>query len=103
MFYQQPNASDGAALDSMQVTLFNQTCDEDWFKNIALTVNGKFGDLKAVYTGGYLERHVEQIGDYTNYARGYYADYYQCYGRARCANLTDLLLAQRHLAQRRAQ
>jgi outer membrane receptor protein involved in Fe transport len=45
-----------------------------------LTVNGKFGDLKAVYTGGYLVRNVDQVGDYTNYARGLYADYYQCYG-----------------------
>jgi iron complex outermembrane receptor protein len=36
--------------------------------------------LKAVYTGGYLVRKVEQVGDYTNYARGVYADYYQCYG-----------------------
>jgi len=26
-------------------------------------VNGKFGPLKAVYTGGYLVRHVDQIGD----------------------------------------
>ena len=84
VFYQQPNASDGAPLGSMQVTLFNQTNNEDWFNNIALTVNGKFGDLKAVYTGGYLDRHVEQIGDYTNYARGYYADYYQCYGATAC-------------------
>jgi outer membrane receptor protein involved in Fe transport len=36
--------------------------------------------LKAVYTGGYLVRNVDQVGDYTNYARGVYADYYQCYG-----------------------
>ena len=43
-------------------------------------MNGKFGALKAVYTGGYLVRNVEQVGDYTNYARGVYADYYQCYG-----------------------
>ena len=43
-------------------------------------MNGKFGDLKAVYTGGYLVRNVDQVGDYTNYARGVYADYYQCYG-----------------------
>ena len=46
-------------------------------------VNGKFGDLKAVYTGGYLVRNVEQVGDYTNYSRGVYADYYQCYGPGR--------------------
>jgi len=31
-----------------------------------------------VYTGGYLVRNVDQVGDYTNYARGVYADYYQC-------------------------
>ena len=36
--------------------------------------------MKAVYTGGYLVRHVDQVADYTNYARGVYADYYQCYG-----------------------
>jgi outer membrane receptor protein involved in Fe transport len=43
-------------------------------------VNGKIGPLKAVYTGGYLVRNVDQVGDYTNYARGVFADYYQCYG-----------------------
>jgi outer membrane receptor protein involved in Fe transport len=43
-------------------------------------VNGRLGPLKAVYTGGYLVRNVEQVGDYTNYSRGVYADYYQCYG-----------------------
>ncbi|HLQ12041.1 MAG TPA: TonB-dependent receptor [Steroidobacteraceae bacterium] len=80
VFYQQPNASDGAALQPLQVTLFNPTSDLDKFSNTAWTVNGKFGNLKAVYTGGYLERNVEQTGDYTNYARGYYADYYQCFG-----------------------
>ena len=37
--------------------------------------------MKGVYTGGYLVRHVEQAGDYTNYSRGVYADYYQCYGK----------------------
>jgi outer membrane receptor protein involved in Fe transport len=80
VFYQQPTASDGAPLQPLEVTLFNQASNDDWFNNLAWTVNGKFGDLKAVYTGGYLMRHVEQIGDYTNYARGYYADYYQCFG-----------------------
>src|SRR5262249_54185007 len=47
-----------------------------------------FGPLKAVYTGGYLVRNVEQVGGYTNYARGGYAGYYQCYGpRAYTPNL----------------
>jgi iron complex outermembrane receptor protein len=80
VFYQQPNASDGAKLNPLEVTLFNPSFDKDKFESTAWTVNGKFGDLKAVYTGGYLVRNVAQVGDYTNYARGVYADYYQCYG-----------------------
>jgi iron complex outermembrane receptor protein len=80
VFYQQPRASDGAQLSPLEVTLFNNAYDKDKFESTAWTVNGKFGNLKAVYTGGYLVRNVEQVGDYTNYARGFYADYYQCYG-----------------------
>jgi iron complex outermembrane recepter protein len=80
VFYQQPNASDGAPLQPLEVTLFNPSYDKDKFESTAWTVNGKFGPLKAVYTGGYLVRNVEQQNDYTNYARGVFADYYQCYG-----------------------
>jgi len=80
VFYQQPFASDGAPLQQLQVTLFNNLYNKDKFESTAWTVNGKFGDIRAVYTGGYLVRHVDQSGDYTNYARGVYADYYQCYG-----------------------
>jgi iron complex outermembrane receptor protein len=80
VFYQQPNGSDGKALQPLQVTLFNDSFDHDKFESTAWTINGKFGPLKAVYTGGYLVRNVEQVGDYTNYSRGVYADYYQCYG-----------------------
>jgi iron complex outermembrane receptor protein len=88
VFYQQPNASDGAALSPLEATLFNSAYDKDKFESTAWTVNGKFGDLKAVYTGGYLVRNVEQTGDYTNYARGVYADYYQCYGPGTGYNAT---------------
>jgi outer membrane receptor protein involved in Fe transport len=80
VFYQQPNASDGQALQPLQVTLFNSAYDNDKFENSAWTLNGKVGPLRLVYTGGYLVRNVDQVGDYTNYARGVYADYYQCYG-----------------------
>jgi len=80
VFYQQPNASDGAALGPLEVTTFNSAFDKDQFESTSWTVNGKVGPLKAVYTGGYLVRKVEQVGDYTNYARGVYADYYQCVG-----------------------
>lgn len=80
VFYQMPKSSDGVSLNPLEVTLFNNSHNKDKFENTAWTVNGKFGDLKAVYTGGYLVRHVDQVGDYTNYARGVYADYYQCFG-----------------------
>ena len=80
VFYQQPNGSDGEPLQPLEVTLFNPAFDKDKFSNTAWTLNGRIGDLKLVYTGGYLVRNVEQVGDYTNYARGVYSDYYQCYG-----------------------
>lgn len=87
VFYQQPRSSDGVPLQPLEVTLFNKTYTHDKFSNTAWTVNGKLGDLKALYTGGYLVRRVEQIADYTNYARGLYADYYQCYGPGTGANV----------------
>jgi len=80
VFYQQPTSSDGAPLQPLQVTLFNPSYDKDKFESTAWTFNGKIGQLNAVYTGGYLERRVNQVNDYTNYSRGVYADYYQCYG-----------------------
>jgi len=86
VFYQQPFASDGAPLQPLNVTLFNPAYDKDKFESTAWTLNGRFGDIRAVYTGGYLVRNVEQVGDYTNYARGVYADYYQCYGPGAATN-----------------
>jgi iron complex outermembrane recepter protein len=81
VFYQQPNASDGAPLHPLEVTLFNPAYDKDRFEMTSLTVDGKLGFLKGVYSAGYLVRNVEQSGDYTNYSRAVYAEYYQCYGK----------------------
>lgn len=80
VFYQQPYASDGQALAPLEVTLFNSSYDRDHFENTAWTLHGRIADLRAVYTGSYLVRNIDQVGDYTNYARGVYADYYQCHG-----------------------
>ncbi|MBS0393160.1 MAG: TonB-dependent receptor [Proteobacteria bacterium] len=88
VFYQQPLSSDGAALNPLEVTLFNNAFDKDSFESTALTVNGRIGPLKAVYTGGYLVRNVDQTGDYTNYVRGVYADYYQCVGPGSGGDMT---------------
>jgi iron complex outermembrane receptor protein len=62
----------------LSVQLYNPSYDKDKFENTALTINGRVGALKLVYAGSYLVRNVDQVQDYTNYARGLYADYYQC-------------------------
>jgi len=80
VFYEMPVGSQQQALPALSVTLFNPSYDHDSFENTALTINGKIGDLKAVYSGAYLVRNVEQSQDYTNYARGVYGYYYQCAG-----------------------
>jgi outer membrane receptor protein involved in Fe transport len=80
VFYQNPVGSEGNALPPLSVTLFNPSFDKDRFENTALTITGKIGDLKLVYDGAYLVRNVEQVQDYTNYARGVWATYYQCTG-----------------------
>jgi iron complex outermembrane recepter protein len=80
VFYQMPNGSDGEPLPKQSVTLFNKSFNRDKFENTAWTLNGKLGELHAVYTGSYLVRNVSQVQDYTNYSRGLYADYYQCHG-----------------------
>jgi iron complex outermembrane receptor protein len=80
VFYETPESSGtpGIPLPDLSVQNYTPTYDKDRFTNTALTINGRIGDLKLVYTGGYLVRNIEQQGDYTNYARGVYADYYQC-------------------------
>src|SRR5215467_3883597 len=80
VFYQMPYSSDGDPLPKQSVTLFNNSFNKDRFSNTALTINGRLGPLSLVYAGSYLVRNVETIQDYTNYARGIYADYYQCHG-----------------------
>jgi len=92
VFYQMPNSSEGVTFNNvgspiggrplppLSVTLFNPSFDKDKFENTALVVNGKIADLRLVYAGSYLVRNIEQIQDYTNYARGVFGSYYQCAG-----------------------
>ena len=80
VFYQMPFSSDGEPLPPQSVTLFNKSFNKDRFENTAWTLNGRVGSLNLVYAGSYLVRNVEAVQDYTNYARGLYADYYQCHG-----------------------
>jgi outer membrane receptor protein involved in Fe transport len=80
VFYETPETSGSSPqpLPDLSVQLYNPSFDKDRFENTALTINGRIGELSLVYAGAYLVRHSEQVMDYTNYARGPYADYYQC-------------------------
>ena len=80
VFYQMPNGSEEQKLQELEVTLFNNSYVEDEFSNTALTITGKVGAHDLVYSGAYLTRTAEQVGDYTNYARGVWGSYYQCTG-----------------------
>ena len=93
VFYEMPYGTEGAGLTNpggvpiggqplppYSVNLFNPSYDRDKFENTALTVDGKVGPLSLVYSGAYLVRNIEQVQDYTNYARGRYGYYYQCTG-----------------------
>jgi iron complex outermembrane receptor protein len=82
VFYQEPYSTDGVPLPDLSVTTFNPSYDKDRFENTAWTLNGMVGDLKLVYTGGYLVRNIEAQQDYTAYTRGNYAMYYQCTSNA---------------------
>ena len=68
----------GQPQPGLSVQLFNPSYNKDRFENTALTIDGRIGDLKLLYAGAYLVRNVDQVQDYTSYARGAYADYYQC-------------------------
>jgi iron complex outermembrane recepter protein len=92
VFYENPYSTEGTTFTStgkaigsqplppLSVNLFDPSYDKDKFESTALTVNGKVGDLQIVYSGSYLVRNVDQVQDYTNYARGVFASYYQCAG-----------------------
>jgi iron complex outermembrane receptor protein len=74
------NPSAPQQLGAWQGTFFSPAYDKDRFENTALTINGKIGDLKLIYSGAYLVRHVDQTADYTNYSRSTSGYYYTCAG-----------------------
>jgi outer membrane receptor protein involved in Fe transport len=74
------------ALPPLSVQNYNPSDSYDRFENTALTLSGRIGILSLVYDAAYLVRNVVQYQDYTNYARGHYADYYQCLSTAESDN-----------------
>ena len=79
-FAQYPKDSNGITLGPDQITAFEPAYDKDRYESTAWTLNGQIGDLKAVYTGSYLDRHIQQQADYSNYLRSGPGSLYTCAG-----------------------
>jgi len=77
---QMPVGLNLQALQPLEETSFLPAWNRDKVSATAWTVNGKFGPLKAIYTGAYLTRHVDAQQDYTNYTRTAGGFYYTCIG-----------------------
>jgi outer membrane receptor protein involved in Fe transport len=79
-FYAYPQDPSGNALQPYQITAFSPGYNKDRYESTAWTLTGKFGELKAVYSGSYLVRHIEAQQDYSNYLRSHAGSYYACIG-----------------------
>jgi outer membrane receptor protein involved in Fe transport len=80
MSVQMPVGVGLTPLNTLEETHFFPAYNKDRASLTSWTVNGKIGALKAVYTGSYLSRNVEQSMDYTNYTRTPGGFYYSCVG-----------------------
>jgi iron complex outermembrane recepter protein len=55
----------------LKVTDFRPESNKDSWYQTALTIQGKIGNIDALYTGGYFRRQVNNRVDYTGYTIGY--------------------------------
>ena len=79
-FTQFPLSSDGKPLGPWQDSVFVPAFNKDRFENTAWTLKGKLSALDVIYTGSYLDRHIDNQDDYSNYSRSGGGYYYQCTG-----------------------
>ena len=55
--------------------------DDNWYL-ATLTVQGKVSDFDVIYTGGYLQRNIHSVSDYSDYSYYYDAYYHNAYPSA---------------------
>ncbi len=79
-FSQYPRSVNGQALGPDQITAFAPAYDKDRYESTAWTLNGQVGPIKGVYTGSYLDRHIQQQADYSNYLTSGGGSLYTCAG-----------------------
>ena len=80
-FYTYPLDPNGVALGPNQITAWVPAWSKDKYDSTAWTLNGRFADLKAVYTGSYMTRNIDGQQDYSNYMRSAHGAYYACSGK----------------------
>jgi len=66
------------AQGDLNVSRFEPDTNKDRILQTALTLEGKIGDFDLIYSGAYLDRHIDSNSDYTDYA--YYYDVLFGYG-----------------------
>ncbi len=86
-FSEEPVSPNGTALGPYQTSAFAPAFDKDHYESTAWTLSGKFGemgsfgDLRMVYAGSYMVRHIDQQADYSNYLTSKHGSYYACSGQ----------------------
>jgi iron complex outermembrane recepter protein len=80
MAFQLPYGLDFQKLNPLETTAFFPSWNRDTASLTAWTLNGKLGNLRAIYTGSYQARHYDTSMDYTNYTRTAGGFYYSCTG-----------------------
>lgn len=75
VFFSDPELGD------LEVQRYQADRLEDSFSNTNWTLEGRFGSLDAIYTGGFTDREADQVVDYADYMFvGQYLPYYVCDG-----------------------
>ena len=82
--HQQTLEADGVfdydpTVGDLEVQRYSEDALEDTFGQTAWTLEGRIGKLRALYTGAYLQRDIEQVYDYSEYVNvGGYVPGYVC-------------------------
>ncbi len=75
VFFADPNLGD------LEIQRYQEERLEDSFQNTNWTLEGRLGNLDAIYTGAFTDREADQIVDYADYMFvGQYLPYYVCDG-----------------------
>jgi len=81
-FYAYPTGPNGQPLARYQINAFAPAYSKDDYESTAWMLHGKITPdlLSMVYSGSYMDRHIDGQQDYSNYLRSAPGFYYACIG-----------------------